>query len=252
MESGGIRPGVEGVSALETADSLLILARAGDREARDRLIELSRGFILRTASAICRRWLDWRNDDELSVALVAFNEAIDSFRPEERQFYSHARRVITSRLIDHFRSEGRHLHLSMDAAPATETGAGLEVVPALDAHQRSVEAQARLDEIMEYNRLLQGFGLSLADIKEAAPKHRDTRDNLRAAAQALASQPRLIEHLQRTRQLPLVELERVTGLSRKVLETGRRYIVALAILLMHEELTYLRTFAQIATERGVS
>ncbi len=235
---------------MESLESLLVRARGGDQAARDEIIARSTGFVLRTASAVSRRWLDWRNDDELSVALLALNEAIDSFNPAlGRGFYGHARRVISNRLVDHFRREGRHRHLSLDAASDT-TAVALEVTPSLAAHARSVEAQAHLDEIAEYNRLLQGYGLSLKDIKEAAPKHRDTRDRLRQVARTLLSQPHLVAHLERNRQLPLVELERLAGVSRKVLETGRRYIIALAILSLHEELTYLRGFAGLIAEGG--
>lgn len=217
------------------------------------MIELSRGFIQRAASGVSRRWLDWRNDDELSIALLALNAAIDSFVPgERRSFYSHARRVITSRLIDHFRREGRHLHLSMDTHPPDQTTATLEMAASLDAHQRDLEMKARLDEIQEYNHLLAAFGLSLTDIKEAAPKHRDTRERLRMITRTLVAAPHLLEQLHRTGHLPLAELERLVGVSRKVLETGRRYIIALTILMIHEELTYLRTFANLSPEGGTN
>jgi len=234
---------------VEVLASLLVRAKGGEQQARDELIALSTGFVLRTASAVSRRWLDWHNDDELSIALLALNEAIDSYDSRlGRGFYGHARRVITSRLIDHFRREGRHQHLSLDAfggaAPALEHSSSLA------AHQRSLEMRARLDEIAEYNRLLQGYGLSLADIKEAAPKHADTRERLREVARTLVANPPLVAQLERTHQLPLVELQRLAGVSRKVLETGRRYIIALAVLAVHEELTYLRSFAGLTAEGG--
>lgn len=176
---------------------------------------------------------------------MGLNEAIDSFDPgRQREFYNHARQVMTHRLIDHFRREGRHLHISLDAT-TSEAAATLEAGPSIDVHRRRLEMQARQDEIQEYNHILQAFGLSLTDIKESAPKHRDTRDRLRLVAESFVQHAELIERLHRTRQLPLQELERLTGVSRKVLETGRRYIVAFTLLLIHEELTYLRSFAGI-------
>lgn len=244
-----------GVGALANTDLLVQLAQSGDVTARNRLIEEARSFVHRTASACCRRTLDWRNDDELSIALIALNEAIDSFvSGEQREFYAHARRVITHRLIDHFRREGRHIHLAMEATMETgadkQVAASLETEAALAAYDQAVESQCRLEDISVYNRLLGVYGLSLKDLKKHCPKHKDTRQRLTDVAKALAKHPSLVDRFRRTGQLPLRELESITGISRKVLETGRRYIVALTVLLLHEDLTYLRSFAGLSTERG--
>jgi len=42
-------------------------------------------------------------------------------------------------------------------------------------------------------------------------------------------------YLERTGRLPLQELELATGLSRKVLERGRKYVLALSLIFAHPE-----------------
>jgi DNA-directed RNA polymerase specialized sigma subunit len=61
--------------ASQKLEQELLSARNGDRGAREKLIQEHRDFIAGTSSKICRRYLVWDNDDELSIALLAFNEA---------------------------------------------------------------------------------------------------------------------------------------------------------------------------------
>ena len=89
------------------------LAQKGDLCARDELIRNHRDFIAKTSSRACNRYLTWDND-ELSVALIAFNEAVDKFSPDEgAAFQTFAQRVIRNRLVDYFRKESKHRHLSL-------------------------------------------------------------------------------------------------------------------------------------------
>ncbi|WDC84568.1 sigma factor [Caloramator sp. mosi_1] len=46
---------------------------------RDKLIEQNKDFIYKIASSICKRRLSWENDDELSIALIAFNKSIETY-----------------------------------------------------------------------------------------------------------------------------------------------------------------------------
>lgn len=226
----------------------LAAARRGESTGREKLIAYFRPFIRRVAMQASRRPLKWENDDELSIALIAFNEAIDTYDPTAGGFLSHARRVIGRRLIDYFRREGRHRYLlSLDAPVAAaeeeQRPSPLERERAWQLYNDAETIRSRAEEIQAFSARLAEYGLTLADLKASAPKHRDTRQRLTEIARHLASDYRLAGHLQRTRQLPLKELERATGASRKVLESGRRYIVALAILLMDDEFEHLRSFA---------
>src|SRR5665648_734158 len=92
----------------------LILAKSGDPLMREELIRSHKEFIAKVSSKVCRRYLSWDNDDELSIALLGFNEAIDSFDPHGgASFHSFVQMVIRRRLVDYFRQEGKHQHLSL-------------------------------------------------------------------------------------------------------------------------------------------
>ncbi|PKM79684.1 MAG: hypothetical protein CVU88_05275, partial [Firmicutes bacterium HGW-Firmicutes-13] len=86
-------------------DILLLQAVNGNLNSREQLIEKNRPFILREASRFCNRFLEWGRDEELSIALMALNEAIDAYRKEDGQFEALARLVIKRRIIDYFMIE---------------------------------------------------------------------------------------------------------------------------------------------------
>jgi RNA polymerase sigma factor len=217
-------------------------------------VEAFRPFVREVASACCRRPLHWGNDDELSVALLALDEAITTFREDAgRQFPNHARQVIAHRLIDFFRKQSRHQHLSLDAmlqASEQETSTALEATRSWDLFRAQEERRQRQAEIVEYSRILGTYGLSLTVLKEHCPKHKDTRQQLVQIARSFARHPHLAEALQRTKQLPLKEVELLTGASRKVLDTHRRYLIALVLLIIHSDLETLRSFAGVGAKGG--
>lgn len=239
---------------MEDRGTLLSRARSGDDLARQALVAAYRQQVEQITRQICRRPLQWENDDELSIALIAFNTAIDSYNPAAGSFDAHCRTVIRHRLIDHFRREGRHRrHLSLEAG---RQGAAREAAPAFEgaaataAFQESELKFERAEEIRRYAALLAQYQLNLVDLKSSAPSHQDTRRRLTEIAGHLARSPDLAAHLRRTRQIPLRELAQRTGASRKVLETGRRYIVAVALLMMHREFEHLRSFAGLEGGEG--
>ena len=62
-----------------SSPSVVARAQAGDGVAREQLLQDYRPFYLRVASNCCRKYLVLGRDDEASIAMIAFNEAIDSF-----------------------------------------------------------------------------------------------------------------------------------------------------------------------------
>lgn len=243
----------------EDLASLVKAAQAGNEESRRALLEAARPFVRRVAEAACRRRLEWENDDELSVALIAFNEAVDTYAVGRgARFETYAAAVIRHRLVDYFRQEAPHRRvLSLDAPRAGEAGSTGTPAPLAAAAERlpsggwtpdplanSAEAIAeRADEIRRYAAHLARFGLTLADLRRAAPQHRDTRERLVAIARHLAADPELSARFLTQRRLPLADLAAATGASRKVLDSGRRYITGVALLLLAEDLDGLRSFA---------
>jgi len=84
----------------------------GDVKLRNQFITDYQPLVAKITSRFCKRYVDPSQDDEYSVALMAFNEAINQYSKDAGvTFFSFAETVIRRRLIDHLRKESRHRHL---------------------------------------------------------------------------------------------------------------------------------------------
>ncbi len=71
------------------------------------LIEKNKKFIITSAWKTVNHYVT-ESDDEWSVALIAFHEAVLSYEEEKGNFHSFAALVIRRRLLDYLRTEARH------------------------------------------------------------------------------------------------------------------------------------------------
>jgi RNA polymerase sigma factor len=225
---------------------LLNRAKAGDKRARNDLIDAFKPFVLKVAARISGRYLHVGEDEEVSVGLIAFDEAIDAYDPERgTAFLSFAETVIRRRLIDYFRKTARtrRREIPLSELESTEeegeTDARMsraEARLAAENFQRTVETQERKREIGRYSELLQSFDLNFKELVDIAPRRRDARERARKVARVIAETPRYRKHLLERHTLPqkwLDQDERL-GLSRKTMERQRKYIIAIALLLIHD------------------
>jgi RNA polymerase sigma factor len=224
-----------------TLEQLLAKAKEGDVDARNTLVEVHRSFVLNVVVSSCRRSLQWGRDDELSIGLIAFDEAVTRYEAERNvPFLAFARLVIKSRLANYFRQEVRRL----------SSGAGVSGNNLTDDTAASWtefiwdrSAQDRAEEIQDYEAALSEYGISLDELVCLSPKHRDSRIALIGAAQTLAAENELFQHLGRKARLPVKKVSIKTGLSPKVIEKNRKYLLALTIIFRHpDRFIYLNSY----------
>ncbi|MDD2422277.1 MAG: RNA polymerase sigma factor SigI [Heliobacteriaceae bacterium] len=228
---------------------LLVRAQEGDERARNLLIEKFTPFILRVTAAASGRYVRLGNDDEVSIALMAFNEAISDYREEKGvSFLSFAETVIRRRLIDFFRKEARAqkvIPLSAFAESEAEDGNEptnrFEVRQATESYREAVENTDRRTEIIQYSKLLLEYGITFAELVELSPKHEDARVRAIEVARLIAENPAYRDHLKLKGSLPLKALEKEVTISRKTLERQRKYIIAVTIIFI-ENLQFLKEY----------
>lgn len=83
-----------------------VVAAKDNETLRNNFISVNNNFILGTACKAAGHFVT-ESDDEYSVALIAFNEAIDSYDEEKGNFHSFAALVIRRRIYDYIRSADR-------------------------------------------------------------------------------------------------------------------------------------------------
>lgn len=218
----------------------------GDSQAREELLAEYRPFILKTANNFCKRSLDWGRDEELSISLIAFNSAIDAFDfAKEVPFLPYSRIVIVNRLKDYFRKMSRHqnecpLEIELDDGKTVSAG---EVQIAWDNYRNRTIEDERQEELEQFEQLLSEYDIGFEDLVEVSPKHRDSRRTLFNVAGFLSTDLLLIDYLWNKKHLPLKELVEKTGVNRKTLERGRKFIIASALILSRpQEFVYLRAY----------
>lgn len=231
-------------------DKTIKRAQAGDGATRERIIEDAKPFVAKVSSTVCKRYLTWGKDEELSIALLAFNEAIDSYRPGGKtSFTTFAHRVIHRRLVDYFRKEAKEKHSSLipiDEENSEFTKGERDISWSKFQDDRRQEELAAT--IAEFNSVLKEYGITFKDLAKSSPKHRDTRENLMRAAMYLYGDEELRKKMQQKKRLPVKELCKGTGYSRKVIEKGRKYIIAVALILQEPELAPLKHFTIFPTK----
>ncbi|MFZ5640828.1 MAG: RNA polymerase sigma-I factor [Bacillota bacterium] len=220
--------------------------KAGDRQAREDFLAEYKPFILKTANNFCKRSLEWGRDDELSISLIAFNSAIDTFDFDKQvPFLPYSRIVIVNRLKDYFRKESRHqnecpLETELEDGKIVSSG---EIKTSWENHRNRTIEDERQEELEHFEEVLSGYDIGFEDLVEVSPKHRDSRMNLFKVARTISIEKSLFDYLCNKKQLPLKELVEKTGVNRKTLERGRKFIIASALILSRpEEFVYLRSY----------
>ena len=209
-----------------------VYAAKEDVQAADELIGTYMPFIkAETAKFLKRPPIDGY-DDELSIAMIAFHEAIGGYSRTRGAFLKYAAMLIRSRLIDYSRRERRlNRVISLDA-PAGEDDAtlGEALADERDPHEATASRDATRAEIEELTRQMQEFGVSLSDVADNCPKQQRTLDACRRALQYARENPELLDALLQTKRLPIGQLTAGSGVERKTLERHRKYMVALLLI----------------------
>ncbi|TGE36636.1 RNA polymerase subunit sigma [Desulfosporosinus fructosivorans] len=212
-----------------------------DSEARDAFLAGYQTFIRHVASQACFHTLEWGRDDELSEALIAFNEAIDLFiTDKEVPFLAYARVLMKRRLIDYHRKNHLKQVISLDQG---DIGRGIDIHIGLDEFREQEQNRERAEEIQQFSRALVSFNLTYQSLVEVSPKHRDSRETLLRAARELAFDSELWPQVERSGKVPMQALALKTQIHPKILERGRKYILAVALLMANQhDYVYLREY----------
>jgi RNA polymerase sigma factor len=218
-----------------TLEETVLLVQQGDLELLNQLIDSYKPFIAKTVSSVCRRYI-YESDDEFSIGLIAFNEAIEKYSPDRgNSLLSFSEVIIKRRVIDYIRKQTKNQHISIDITNPLyeEESPGTQIVNELsldDFHKKNDE-QLRKEEILHFQGLLTSFGLSFSDLVENSPKHADARKSAIQTAKLLMANPELKDLLLEKKRLPIKQLETMVNVSRKTIERNRKYIIAIALIL---------------------
>src|SRR4051812_2662115 len=158
-----------------TLEESVLLVQQGDRTLLNKIIEAYKPFIAKNVSSVCKRYI-YETDDEFSIGLIAFNEAIEKYSPERgSSLLSFSEVIIKRRVIDYIRKQTKHQRVSIDLTYSSldEDSAGTIIVNemSLEEYNKKSDEELRKEEILQFQTLLTSYDLSFGDLVENSPKH---------------------------------------------------------------------------------
>lgn len=223
------------------ADHLLLEeAKAGNQEIRNEFINKYKPFIYKHASMATGRYLNPANDDEISIALIAFNEAIDKFDLDKgMSFINFADTVIKRRLIDYYRKESNYKNvIPISSFQNNEEDENniyqIEADQSKSEFQKKGQQEDLREEIINYQSILKEFAINFSILSEISPKHEDARLRAMEVAKIIANNKLYTEHLIVKKELPIKAILEHVEISRKTIERQRKYIIAIVLILIND------------------
>jgi RNA polymerase sigma factor len=210
-----------------------VQAARTDPEAADALIRQYMGFIrAETAKFIKRAPIDGQ-DEELSIAMLAFYEAILGYEQNRGAFLSYASRGIRNRMIDHYRKEKKHAKVISLHAPLQDEDDDISKLDRLEDPKNEIEASHRRaaarEEIEEFERKLGEFGITFSEVADNCPRQERTLASCQRVLAAAKLHPEIFDILLESKKLPISSLAEKSGTDKKTLERHRKYLIAVLL-----------------------
>ena len=208
-----------------------------DSEAADALIRQYMGFIRSETVKFLHTAPENGHEDELSIAMLAFYEAVLAYEKSRGAFLPYAARAIKNRLIDHYRTEKRHgnvISLHTPLGGEEDGGELLDTIPDTVDHAGDYAVRtASRREIQEFSEKLAQFGLTFSDVADNCPR-----------------QERTLKRVEDTGKLPMGELSAGSGTDKKTMERHRKYLVAILLAFTNGYEIIRGHLCQVGPKRG--
>ena len=172
-----------------------------------------------TAFRTVGRFID-ESDDEWSIVLLAFHEAVQRYEPDKGTFTAFSDMVVKRRLIDEIRRQARRREeISVDIETTHE-------YLKADTADRQKERQSEIKlEIEALTEVLKKYDISFSDLAECSPKAGRTRKSCGKVINLLAENEELLAAMRAAGRLPVKKICEIGKIPPKILERHRKYII---------------------------
>lgn len=187
----------------------------------DELINRHMAFIIKKTSDFLGRYVSVENDDEFSIAISAFAEAVERYDDTKGKFLSFAGLVIESRLKTYESKKNRNCG-DVSIEEMSEKGGDI-------AAEENNNLSLKL-EIEEYGKELALFGLSFDKLADEAPKHEDTRKKAFWIAEKSSESSQITEKTYKKKKLPIRDVSKYCEVSEKTVKVSKNFILSALII----------------------
>lgn len=188
------------------------------------LIEKHMPFIIKSISDVTGRYVSCENDEELSVGLLGFHEAIERYDNEKGHFLSYAKLVIGSRIKNYLKSENKHQHSSLEDL----LDKGLEIKD--EYLEEEEDNGVLLEQINKLKNEISSFGFSLEDLADEAPKQQATRNNAISLSEEISKEEEFTSFMYVKKRLPIKRIVLRFAVTEKVIKRSKKFIISVVII----------------------
>lgn len=214
----------------------------GDILLRNKFIDDYKPFILKCVSQLVGKKSNLVQSDEYSIALIAFNEAIESYNLDKKtMFVSFSKQVIKRRLIDYLRSTKKNnITVPFSYFSDNESSIFEEKYLYDGSSDYSSEFDTK-EEIRNFELKIYEYKMTIEDLIDCSPKHRDTRILCLNVARIITENDTLYQLFMKKKILPYKELTEHVNQCRRTLEKNRKFIIAM-IFVLKSDLDILKRY----------
>lgn len=204
-----------------------------DPQALNDLLKEQRGIVIRMVDQYP---IPNRREEHMQIGFIALQEAIVKYDEDRGRFLSFASQVIRSRLIDYERKvyrQTRNESLELIGDEEQELSYS-EIQMAMSQFRKDQERELIQLEIAAYNQELAEWGLTFQELVRVSPKQERLRNRYFCVVRFLLDSQELMSWMDQHHKLPIQAIVSGLGEKKRNLERGRKYILAMVVLLKGE------------------
>ena len=189
------------------------------------LIDKHMPFIIKSISDVTGRYVSCENDEELSVGLLGFHEAIERYDNEKGHFFSFAKLVIGSRIKNYLKGENKHQHSSLEEL----LDKGLEIKD--EYLEQKEDNSVLVDQINRLKEEISSFGFTLEELADEAPKQQATRKNAISLSEEISKEEEFTSFMYMKKRLPIKRIVLRFSVTEKVVKRSKKFIISVVIII---------------------
>lgn len=192
-------------------------------ELRNQFIQHYFPFVIKVVSEFTGSYVQVGDSDELSIALLGFNEAIDRYASEKGAFIPYAKLVMTSRLINY-----------KNRMPVDDAVSSLDMIQDLTMMDQEEDRTEMAEAISIWKKELLLFGITFQKLIDERPKHRDTRERAYRIGVEVSKDEAVTNKLYSKFRLPLQLIADRFSVSVKIVDGSKSFITSVVIIFFKE------------------
>ncbi|AOR23852.1 RNA polymerase sigma factor SigI [Clostridium taeniosporum] len=189
----------------------------------NQLIDQHMPFIIKSISDVTGRYVSCENDEELSIALLAFCEAVERYEKNKGYFLPFAKLVISSRIKNYLKSQNKYSCSSLEELVEK----GIEIQ---DEYLEEEDNGLLVDDINILKSEIMSYGFTFEDLVEEAPKQRATRENAINLGKKISEVEELTTFMEVKKRLPIKKVVLRFSVTEKVIKRSKKFIISVVII----------------------